>query len=247
MALRRPRLTRGRLHKVAIRGLRSTRLITFGRRSLVSGRCRFTVLSCKSLSDSPEPAAFTVTEHSTAFRPEQQVQLRIRRLWRARARRHRVALDSAGQQDSRAGLRPRTSGPKLPPFDHTSIIRTVREIFGLGGKLTDRDDVAPSLVPYLSLLAPKNDGPPSVTAALDEPSWQLVAKRGTAGPNDMQAALAAAAASLPESTPTLESQIPASATVDRPPFLTVAAAQVAAVACTKAFLGLLTSPHAARA
>jgi phospholipase C len=125
------------------------------------------------------------------------------------------------------------------PFDHTSIIKTVREIFDLGDELTKRDAAAPSLLPALSLAAANNDGPPSLTAALDEPKPCLLSKRGAAAPNGMQAALAAAAAaSLPANAPEIESQIPPSATPDRPPFRTVATAQAAATVSIRRFLGL---------
>jgi phospholipase C len=135
----------------------------------------------------------------------------------------------AAKSDARAG----------PPFDHTSIIRTVREIFDLGDELTDRDAAAPSLMPALSLAAANNDGPPSVTAELGEPPKPSVfVARGGATPNPMQAALAAAAASLPANVPAIESQILPSAAPDRPSFKTVATAQAAATDSVKSFLGL---------
>jgi len=128
--------------------------------------------------------------------------------------------------------------PKLPPFDHTSIIKTVREIFGLGAKLTDRDDVAPSLVPFLSLAAPNNDGPPSVTAVLgDPPKPDFFTRLGGLLPNGMQSALAAAAVALPGSAPATEGDIPSSAAPDPCGYTTVAAAQNAATQSLKGFLG----------
>jgi phospholipase C len=51
----------------------------------------------------------------------------------------------------------------VPPYDHTSVIATLRDFFGIG-PLTARDAAAPSLAPALSL--PINDlnyGPESVT------------------------------------------------------------------------------------
>ena len=126
-----------------------------------------------------------------------------------------------------------------PPFDHTSIIKTVREIFDLGCPLTARDSAAPSLLPALSLAAANNDGPPCLTAQLAEtPKPGFFAARGGATPNGMQAALAAAAASLPANVPAIESQIPPSVLADRPPFKTVATAQAAATVLVKRFLGL---------
>jgi phospholipase C len=125
-----------------------------------------------------------------------------------------------------------------PPFDHTSIIRTVRETFALGGELTQRDRVAPSLVPTLSLAAPNNDGPPSLTATLDRPKPDLFKAQGSAVPNGMQAALAAAAAALPASVPAMGGRMPDSATPYRREYPTVAVAQAVATACTKSFLGI---------
>jgi phospholipase C len=130
------------------------------------------------------------------------------------------------------------------PFDHTSIIKTVREVFSLGGALTARDEAAPSLIPALTLAAPNNDGPPSVTpgpapgtGAAPSPSISQLLTRGSATPNGMQAALAAAATALPQQPPTTEQSLPQPATPDRPVYATVATAQAAAVASTNRFLG----------
>ncbi|BBP00597.1 hypothetical protein SFSGTM_13050 [Sulfuriferula nivalis] len=54
------------------------------------------------------------------------------------------------------------NGPPYP-FDHTSIIATVRNCFNLGGSLTNRDAVAPDLESVLNLDSPSNDGPATVT------------------------------------------------------------------------------------
>ena len=126
-----------------------------------------------------------------------------------------------------------------PPFDHASIIKTVRELFALGPKLTDRDDAAPSLVAALNLAAPNNDGPPSLTATLDEPTPDLVVARAAAPPNGMQQALAAAAAVLPDKPPATDDLVPlAQPLFDPSRYPTVALARVAAVARLKEFLGL---------
>jgi phospholipase C len=125
------------------------------------------------------------------------------------------------------------------PFDHTSIIRTVREVFGLGGALTRRDAVAPSLVSALSLGAPNNDGPSSVATAPDTPTPALVAARGAAAPNSMQAGLAAAVALLPVTVPKSDEEIPESVVPSGgTQHATVAAAQAAATACVNRFLGM---------
>jgi phospholipase C len=134
-------------------------------------------------------------------------------------------------------LRPiQNPGAGPTPFDHTAIIKTLREIFSLGDKLTDRDDVAPSLIPALSLAAPNNDGPASVAAALASPPVSQLTTRGAAAPNGMQAALAAAAATLPQSAPQTEAEIPDDKTPDRSSYATVAQAQAAAVANLQRFL-----------
>ncbi|HEY9459185.1 MAG TPA: alkaline phosphatase family protein [Paralcaligenes sp.] len=51
-----------------------------------------------------------------------------------------------------------TQGPPYP-FDHTSIIATLRKCFDLGAPLTQRDAVAPDLESVLSLDTPDNAGP----------------------------------------------------------------------------------------
>lgn len=126
-----------------------------------------------------------------------------------------------------------------PPFDHASIIRTVRELFTLGAELTARDNVAPSLLPTLDLAAPNNDGPPSVTAALDEPKSDIVESRGSAPPNGMQQALATAAAVLPDVPPATDDLVPAAQPLsDASRYPTVALARVAAVSRMQDLLGL---------
>jgi phospholipase C len=50
----------------------------------------------------------------------------------------------------------------VPPYDHTSVIATLRDFFGIGS-LTARDAAAPSLAPVLSLTSNLNYGPKSVT------------------------------------------------------------------------------------
>jgi phospholipase C len=54
------------------------------------------------------------------------------------------------------------AGPPYP-FDHTSIVATVRKCFNLGSSLTQRDAVAPDLESVLNLDTPDNAGPPSIT------------------------------------------------------------------------------------
>jgi phospholipase C len=86
------------------------------------------------------------------------------------------------------------------PFDHTSIIVTLRELFGLGGPLTGRDAVAPSLVGALSLSAPTNNGPDKLAPPGSVPSVAEVASAVKLPPNDLQAGLCTLAAHLPHAT-----------------------------------------------
>ena len=124
------------------------------------------------------------------------------------------------------------------PFDHTSIIATVRQLFGLGGKLTDRDDKAPTLLSALSLAVPANDGPLSIDPGLHEPQFSEVQNRADALPNGMQRSLSAAATTLPTSPPVTEADVPAPAPMPSNPYQTVATAQANATDRTKLFLGV---------
>jgi phospholipase C len=56
------------------------------------------------------------------------------------------------------------------PFDHTSVLATLRKRFGLGVPLSDRDAVAPDLECALSLSAPLNLGPLTLEAHSYVPS-----------------------------------------------------------------------------
>src|SRR5260221_1116544 len=87
-------------------------------------------------------------------------------------------------------------GPPYP-YDHTSIIATLRKLFGLGEPLTARDGAAPDLIGALSLDDPTNDGPASVSPTSRVPSAQELGKTASAPPNPMQRSLAAMSAQLP--------------------------------------------------
>ncbi len=90
-------------------------------------------------------------------------------------------------------------GPPYP-FDHTSIIATLRNLFDLGPPLTGRDAVAPDLLGPLSLQDPTNDGPVQVTPVSVQPSAVELAKAASLPPNHMQEHLCRAVAALPEDT-----------------------------------------------
>ena len=129
-------------------------------------------------------------------------------------------------------------GSEPAPFDHTSIIKTLRELFDLGGQLTARDDAAPSLVGALSLAAPNNDGPASIVPTLVEPSPDSLSTRSAAAPNGMQDSLANAAANLPLSAPASGDEIQDTATPSSAGYPTVALAAASATVRTHLFLGV---------
>jgi phospholipase C len=95
------------------------------------------------------------------------------------------------------------------PFDHTSIIATLREVFELGGPLTGRDAVAPSLVSALSLTEPTNGGPGKIVPPGSAPSVAEVASSVQLPPNDLQAGLCALAAHLPHATTDIDGHVAA--------------------------------------
>ncbi|HXW26854.1 MAG TPA: alkaline phosphatase family protein [Xanthobacteraceae bacterium] len=90
----------------------------------------------------------------------------------------------------------RASGPQ--PFDHTSIIRTLRDRFDLGGPLTLRDANAPSLDQILTLDSPGNMGPPHIDALPYTPTLPEIASAQLDDLNDLQRSLMVAAAHLPK-------------------------------------------------
>lgn len=83
------------------------------------------------------------------------------------------------------------------PFDHTSIIATVRKRFSLGAPLTARDAKAPDLDDILTLPDPTNEGPPRLTALPYARSPKAAAAAQSRPLNGMQKALVSLAASLP--------------------------------------------------
>jgi phospholipase C len=83
------------------------------------------------------------------------------------------------------------------PFDHTSIIKTVRTRFSLGPPLSDREASAPDLAAALSLSEPSNLGPAAVTALPYAPSPAALAVAHARPLNHMQQALLDLAARLP--------------------------------------------------
>jgi phospholipase C len=97
----------------------------------------------------------------------------------------------------RAGtvLRP----PGKAPFDHTSIIKTLRLRFGLGAALSERDEAAPDLAGALQLDRPDNMGPSHIGAPAYVASPAEIATARQKPPNSLQRALLHLAAHLPDS------------------------------------------------
>jgi phospholipase C len=135
-----------------------------------------------------------------------------------------------------AGSVIRPSGPT--PFDHTSIIATLRKLFGFA-PLTARDAAAPDLLAALSD-TPDNDGPASITAPAVPAVSPVVARAAAKPPNSMQQALSTAALQLPTLGANVGMHIQRlEAAVDVAPLqATVADAAADVAAHVRAFLGL---------
>ena len=69
------------------------------------------------------------------------------------------------------------------PFDHTSILATLRKLYNLGTPFTARDAIAPDLLSALSLTVPCNDGPATVAALDVAASTDDVKARASAAPS----------------------------------------------------------------
>jgi phospholipase C len=82
------------------------------------------------------------------------------------------------------------------PFDHTSIIATLRKLFDIG-PLTARDAAAPDLLSALSLDSPSNPGPAYLPMPAFPPAPEEVLAAADVAPNHMQQALAQFTSALP--------------------------------------------------
>ncbi|MBE1163038.1 alkaline phosphatase family protein [Dyella acidiphila] len=87
-----------------------------------------------------------------------------------------------------------------PPFDHTSILSTLRTLFGPFAPLTKRDEAAPDLVDILSLPEPSNDGPRSLPLPAPNASGSQFQAAGQAPATNVHNAMAAMADRLPSGT-----------------------------------------------
>lgn len=130
-----------------------------------------------------------------------------------------------------------TNGPPYP-FDHTSIIKTLRILFDLGPPLSHRDEVAPDLLGPLSLEEPANDGLSRIDARPSTPAVADVKKRANAAPNHMQGALSQMAAQLPAAPLPPDAALPEPAPLTAAVPNTVAKAHAISVMQVKSFLGI---------
>jgi len=89
--------------------------------------------------------------------------------------------------------------PGDTPFDHTSIIATLRKRFNLGSPLSERDAVAPTFEGVLTLPDPTNMGPERIDAPVLEPRVASpAAASDPAQMTDLQASLTDLARVLPD-------------------------------------------------
>lgn len=101
-----------------------------------------------------------------------------------------VSAGTVLRNDTRSGGR---------PYDHTAIIRTLRERFDpTGVALTGRDATAPSLDIALTLDEPSNDGPDKIEIPAYYPSSGEVQRAKDMPPNDLQRSLCTLSAHLPQ-------------------------------------------------
>jgi phospholipase C len=136
-------------------------------------------------------------------------------------------------------VRPPQASPY--PFDHTSIIATLRKLFDLGGPLTGRDAVAPDLLDALRFEGPLNDGPQTITPPGGAPTAEEVAAAVQAPPNSLQRSLCSLAAHLPAGSAVVAGHLSALqqgiVTPVAPAFDTVERAAAYVEARVKSFIG----------
>lgn len=77
------------------------------------------------------------------------------------------------------GLIPPLSAPALPTFDHTSVLATLRDQFGLSGSLSPRVDIAPT---FMGLINPSQQPISPPTIAVPQCMWSPPSGRGLAEP-----------------------------------------------------------------
>lgn len=97
--------------------------------------------------------------------------------------------------------------PGSLPFDHTSILSTLRKRFALGVPLTNRDAVAPDLESVLTLDNPDNLGPDELDALPYVATPGELAQAKTIPLNDMQKSLLDLSRRLPQDINGLEKHL----------------------------------------
>jgi phospholipase C len=111
------------------------------------------------------------------------------------------------------------------PFDHASILSTLRKLFDLGDPLTRRDAAAPDLLAALSLTSPSNTGPTSLPFPTVAPTAAEIAAAHGAAPNDLQQAILHLSSALPAGSAALAAHLDLLATATEqlqvPPCATV--------------------------
>ena len=124
----------------------------------------------------------------------------------------------------------------VTPFDHTSIIATLRRLFGLGA-LTARDAAAPDLLAALGP-TPDNQGPDKITPPAIPPTPAQVASVAARPPNDLQRSLSTVAVQLPTAGAHVASHVArlTATGIVAPDHPTVADAAAEAAAHVRAFL-----------
>ncbi|WP_419759308.1 alkaline phosphatase family protein [Acidisoma sp.] len=96
-----------------------------------------------------------------------------------------------------ADVEGQATSPEGTPFDHTSIIKTVQELFDLGPPLTARVAAAPSLLPALSSDAPLNMGPERIVFVPAPPTPDEVTRlRKTDNADGLQFSMSGVAATV---------------------------------------------------
>lgn len=91
----------------------------------------------------------------------------------------------------------RPASPEGPPFDHTSIIKTVQQLFDLGPPLTPRVAAAPSLLPALATGAPLNFGPEQIVFVPAPPTQEeIIRLRKTDNADGLQFSMSGVVATM---------------------------------------------------
>ena len=127
------------------------------------------------------------------------------------------------------------------PFDHTTIITTLRALFGLSGPLTRRDAAAPDLLHALSLDFPLNPGPERIDPPALQPTAAEIAAAAAREPNGRHRLLSQIAAHLPAAGADVAGHVQAladgTARLEAPVLATMAEAAQFVEGKVKAFLG----------